>query len=547
VLTVGAVSATSLPTLLAAPEVEAAVLYPMSLSERRDHCVAMRQLAAEYQARQPVGAHPTSGDEELYPNAIANYTKCLPHNALGEVDRTAYESLIFALSYGRPADYDTIKLGGTVKLGNPQAALAYDFEGADSHHLGIPAPPAFNSEQLAGQMAELYWQALTRDVPYSQYGQERLTTAATIDLQRFTEFAEVTPASLFRGPFAGEAEGPYVSQFLWKPFVMGAQPMVQQIRTPVAGDDHLTSYQAWLDNQNGKPPATTSRNDPTLHYIRNARDLAEWVHRDVIYQAFLGAAQILLSYGAPALDKNNPYRTSACQTGFITFGAAHIADLVARVANASLKACWYQKWQVHRFLRPEEFGGRVHNHRIGAASYPIDPRLLSSPALDEVFARYGTYLLPQAYPEGTPPFPAYPSGHATIGGACVTVLKAFFDESFVIPSPVVAGDDGLTLLPWSGSALTVGGELNKLASNIGFGRDAAGIHWRADIVEGIRLGEAVALSILTDLNLCYNESFAGFTLTKFNGETITLADKPTKPPRTLPRSGGPVRRAESSD
>jgi hypothetical protein len=29
--------------------------------------------------------------------------------------------------------------------------------------------------------------------------------------------------------------------------------------------------------------------------------------------------------------------------------------------------------------------------------------------------------------------------------------------------------------------------LNKLAANIGFGRDAAGLHWRSDIIEGLKL------------------------------------------------------------
>ena len=102
------------------------------------------------------------------------------------------------------------------------------------------------------------------------------------------------------------------------------------------------------------------------------------------------------------------------------------------------------------------------------------------------------------------------------------MLKALFNEAFVIPNPVVASDDGLSLLPYSGPPLTVGGELNKLAANVSLGRDAAGVHWRSDGIEGMRLGEAVALSILRDVATLYHEEFTGFTLTRFDGTPITI-------------------------
>lgn len=97
-----------------------------------------------------------------------------------------------------------------------------------------------------------------------------------------------------------------------------------------------------------------------------------------------------------------------------------------------------------------------------------------------------------------------------IAGACVTVLKAFFNESFIIPNPVVASADGLSLALYKGSNLTVGGELNKLAANIALGRNTAGVHWRSDGIEGLKLGEAVAMGILTDLRATYPERFADF-------------------------------------
>jgi hypothetical protein len=105
---------------------------------------------------------------------------------------------------------------------------------------------------------------------------------------------------------------------------------------------------------------------------------------------------------------------------------------VARAANLGLKAAWFRKWAVHRRLRPEAYAGCVHNRKTGAASYPVHTRILNSQAAHETFNRFGSYLLPMAYPEGSPTHPAYPAGHAVIAGACATVLKAFFKESFVI-------------------------------------------------------------------------------------------------------------------
>ncbi len=154
--------------------------------------------------------------------------------------------------------------------------------------------------------------------------------------------------------------------------------------------------------------------------------------------------------------------------------------------------------------------------------YPINQELFDSSVLDEVLTRYGTYLLPMAFPEGSPMHTSYGSGHATVAGACVTILKAWFDESALIVNPVVPNRRGTALVRYEGPPLTVGGELNKLASNISQGRNIAGVHWRTDATESNILGEAVAISILRDQRATYNEPFDGFTFTKFDSTTITV-------------------------
>ena len=164
--------------------------------------------------------------------------------------------------------------------------------------------------------------------------------------------------------------------------------------------------------------------DPTPRYIRNGRDLAEWLHRDFSIQAGVNTALMLLSpaFGPAALDAGNPYLTSLTQGSFVTFGPPHVIDLVARVANAALRAAWYQKWLVHRRVRPEAFGARVHNHVTGVAIAPIHSELLGSEALSAVFSAKGTYLLPMAYAEGCPAHPAYPAGHAAFIGAMALLI-----------------------------------------------------------------------------------------------------------------------------
>ena len=120
--------------------------------------------------------------------------------------------------------------------------------------------------------------------------------------------------------------------------------------------------------------------------------------------------------------------------------------------------------------------------------------------------------------------PAYGAGHATVAGACVTLLKAWFDEAFVLPQAFIANDAGTELLAYSGpdaDKLTVGGELNKLAANISIGRNMGGVHWLTDYEASVRLGEAIAIGLLQEQKATYNED-SSLTLTKFDGSTIVI-------------------------
>jgi len=525
----------------------AAEVGPLDGTERRQRMYEIREAAAAFQRGLPVVAHPDNNDEALYSTKIGNYSKGLPHNSRGEVDPGAYSSLLNALTSGNPADFESIILGcpnaaRQQLLVNPQAGLAFDLEGTDSHQFAILPAPAFASAENAGEMVELYWMAMLRDVPFNEYDESQLTDAASEDLSALSDFrgpkrgGRVRPSTLFRGFTPGDLKGPYISQFLWLGTPFGAEFVERRMRTVLPARDYLADYSEWLEIQNGCAPHRGGQFDPVRRYIRNGRDLAQWVHIDVLFQAYFDAALILLTppdpdddetgggMGCP-LNPGNPYNGSQTQIGFGTFGGPYIATILCEVATRALKAIWFQKWFIHRRIRPEAFGGNIHNHLTRQGSYPIHNDLLNSRVVRRFQRQQNTYLLPQAFPEGSPLHPSYGAGHATVAGACVTILKALFDERFEIPRPVMPTQDGRRLTRYRGpdaDRLTVGGELNKLAANVATGRNFAGIHWRSDYTQSVLLGEAVAISVLRDQRATYKEDFAGFTFTKFDGTSITV-------------------------
>lgn len=493
--------------------------------DRRQVAHDLRVRAAEAARRLPTAPALGNGDETEIPDFAACFTKALPHNARGLVDAGAYRQLLVALESGDPLMFEQVPLGGPARLADPQAAFAYDLIGCDASQLGVTPAPRFSSPEQAGELVELYWQALLRDVGFSEYSSHPLVREACEDLSRLSDFrgpkedAKVTPATLFRGDTAGDLEGPYLSQFLMKPIPYTPMLVEQRMRVAAPGLDYLTGYHEWLAIQNGAL-ADVNRFDSERRFLRTGRDLAIFVHRDFTYQAFLTACLILLKAGTP-VDGGNPYKHSRTQGGFSSFGSPFVLALLATATQLALKACWWGKWAVHRRLRPEEMAGRVDDHLTGRAEYPLHAECLEGAAIERLRAQ-GSFLLPQAYPEGSPIHSSYPSGHAAIAGACATVLKAFFDESYMVPEPVVPAVDGLSLLPWKGAPLSVGDELDKLAANVSIGRNFAGIHWRSDAYAGLRLGEAVAVDLLRERKFLENELFTGFSFRSFDGNRVVI-------------------------
>jgi hypothetical protein len=504
-----------------------------------------------------IGEQPDNGDTARFTDFSCSYSKALLHDGLGVPNAAAMLSLKNALTTGDHSDFADIIVGtpggvGNSKLNGPQVALAFDLQGLDSHATVIPPAPRVDSAQTAAEQVEHYWASLLADVPFTQYSTNALVGQAVTDMNNMSFLSSagnnqfpypVTRQNLFRGQFVpgdGNVRGPYISQFMVQPAFFGSQPLSQQHQTFLPGTNYMTSVDEYQLVQNGGDSGLTVAFDPTFRYLRNGRDLAAYTRVDVLYQGYFVAFLILAGLGA-APNPGNPYIGSLTQKAFATLGGPDAAGTIGEMATRALKASWYHKWIKDLRLRPEEYGALVHARKTGSSPVPqaagvLHSDVLNSAALPLTFANYGTYLLPQAFPEGSPTHPCYPTGHGTVGGACITALKFFFNGSQRIrPLLTAAGrdvfqpsTDGLSLDPYTGAdrdTLDINGELNKLAYNVSFGHGIhAGIHFRSSTYWSILLGEQVALSVLRDRAKSYNEPFT-VNITKFDGTTATITNQ----------------------
>src|SRR5213080_1051284 len=529
-------------------------------ANRTNDCFNYRKSTAQAE-KINVGTQPDNGDTARFTDFSCSYSKALSHDSLGVPNAAAGLSLRNAFATSNAADFANIIVGSpgrgaNSKLNGPQLALAFDLEGLDSHGTVIPPAPSVTSAQTAAEQVEHYWAALLSDVPFTEYATNSLAAQAVADMNNLSFLRSsannqfpypVTPQNLFRGQFVpgdGNVRGPYISQFMIQPTFFGAQPLDQKYQTflPVGGggSDYMTSASEYQMVQNGGDSGRTLAFDPTFRYVRNGRDLAAYTHVDVLYQGYFVTFLVLAGLGA-APNPGNPYIGSLTQKAFATLGGPDAAGTLAEMATRALKAAWFHKWIKDLRMRPEEYGALVHARKTNANPMPqaaaaLHSDVLNSAVLPIINSNYGSYLLPQAFPEGSPTHPCYPTGHGTVGGACITVLKFFFNGSLKI-RPLLAGagrevyepsGDGLSLDTYTGAdrnTLDINGELNKLAYNVSLGHGIhAGIHFRSSTYWSILLGEQVALSVLQDRARSYNEPCT-ISITKFDGTTAIISNQ----------------------
>jgi hypothetical protein len=523
---------------------------------RMNDCFAYRRDAA-IASRVNIGPQAGNGDIARFTDYSGTYSKGLAHDALGIPNAAAMLSLVRAFQTGRQADFANIIVGSpgggrNSRLNGPQGALAFDLEGVDSHATVIPPAPSVASAQTAAELVEHYWAAVLRDVPFSQYASNPLVAQACADMNNLSFVSSpqndqiphtVTPQNLFRGQFTpgdGNVKGPYVSQFMLQPTYYGAQELDQKYRTFLPNQEFMTTPTTYQNVENGGDDEGALQYEATPKYVRNGRDLASYTQVDVLFQGYFTAFLILAGIGAPP-NPGNPYIGSQTQKGFGTLGGPDAAGTLCEMATRALKAAWYHKWIKDLRQRPEEVAALVHARKTDQNPMPQAAAALHSDALNSavlplIHTQYGSYLMPQAFPEGAPTHPCYPTGHGTVGGACITALKFFFNGSQKIRPlltargrEVVESDaTGDNLVAYTGpdrDSMDINGELNKLAWNVTIGHGIhASIHFRSSSYWSILLGEQVALAILRDRAKSYNEPFS-ITITKFDGTPATISNQ----------------------
>ncbi len=121
---------------------------------------------------------------------------------------------------------------------------------------------------------------------------------------------------------------------------------------------------------------------------------------------------------------------------------------------------------------------------------------------DPTFTPHGAPASNSTGPNFTPPFPAYPSGHATFGGAVFQMMRHVFGTDDIAFTFVSDEYNGITvdnegkvreLHPRSFSSLSEAEEQN------GQSRIYLGIHWSFDKTEGIAQGRRVADYVFQNL------------------------------------------------
>jgi membrane-associated phospholipid phosphatase len=419
------------------------------------------------------------------------FTKGLPHNNEGYVDESAMQTLLTALLERNNNLLASVPLGSERRLLNPSGAWALELMGKNNNSLSYSKMLLLSSPELGEQMCELYCMAWARDVPFASYGDSSI-------IQTCCQSLNININNIFRGPLL--FSGPYISQFLYRDY----QGIQQKYQTEPF--DYLKTWKLMIANQSGT--YNVVNNIKTCRYLITGRDLAHYVHNDVPYHTISTTCAVLASLGVP-------WRYQGEETPFLNFGEPDLQAILGLVGRSALSSAWYVKWN-SLFLRPEAFSievDRVFND--GRNRHHISSTLLSNPILKR------TKILSQVYPEGAPLSPSTPSGHATYMGACITVLKFFYQTDYQIPI-YEPSSEGNSLIR-TDQMTTVQEELHKLAFNIGYGRMWAGVNYAMDVISGLKRGQKVALSCLSDFVQRYPEPVT-ITIHQFNGKPITITN-----------------------
>lgn len=472
--------------------------------------------------------HADNGDETRYANKIGTDTKGLQHNDCGEIEPLAWKRHQQAIDKNRLSTSAKPTPGPESVPAVPWDSVNTNLSGALPCQIAVPPPPHLASSERAAEAIELYWQALLRDLPLHEFNancRHPLVLAATSELTALAEYAGprnhagcVTPDLLFRGTARyldtrdpgtpayreivppGVTTGPMLSQFALLSLRHHGNIVQPRGNRPVAGQDFLRNYEEWLAIQNGAAPARTTRCEAEKRFVHTGRDLAELARTG---PGLLTMSALLNTLGGASSHARDGVYLGSHKLASITLAPQvplnHLQSILAQAICQAHRATDWLKWFVHRSLRPEAYGGLLHLHVNRLRDTPLHQDVLKAQAVQHNRWRNGSHLLTSSFPEGAPHNSSYPGSAACTAAVMATLLKCMVDEDALFPNPVQPDpSDPSRLIPYEGTPLTIGGELNKWATNYAQARTWAGVHWRSDGAAALPLAEEIVLRLLRD-------------------------------------------------
>jgi hypothetical protein len=259
---------------------------------------------------------------------------------------------------------------------------------------------------------------------------------------------------------------PPVGDGLWVPttpdYGKAMFPYWGKVRTFAANSGDLTSL-----------PPTAYSTDPNSKYykeneevdlaVRNLTEENHWIAEfwsdDLTGMTFSPPARIFaIANQVISLERMNLEET------------LHLYCVMGIATNDASVACWKSKY-IYNTERPETYIRKY-----------IDPDFKT--ILGEAIGTPGM----------TPSFPGYPSGHSTFAGVSWRILEHFFGANYEFTDQCHYGR-----VEFRGYPRTYQSWL-QMAEENAYSRIPLGVHIRQDCVEGLRLGNAIALRAL-DLEL----------------------------------------------
>lgn len=373
---------------------------------------------------------------------------------------------------------------GPRKIVNPRAGFRRSDTSLDAT---VPPPPADDSRETAGELLEAA--AMQRLIDHDLDSLD-----SHPDAGRIAEILGAFPGILTRPGISGMFRyglgdlGRRTSVLLWKSIPMGwdttsYEPLIRSGR-------YGSTSAAYMALQVGQ---VSEQQQLDLHHQWTGRALASLVHQDQPYLIPLFVACQLLSAGAPLSTR---FPAMIAEAPFVTAGGAlALQCALATVTEQAMRSCWAVKFK-HGRERPERLWregvqGNLHPDFLKIGGWLVE--------------QTGDYL-PMTYAEGSPLHPDYPSGHATIAGACAGILLAWFADGPLPALEITSVHDEIRQMMW---ALAVG-------------RSWAGIHSRSSLLTGLQLGMSHSISFLRNLKARTPEPLGAASFAAFDGTVLTV-------------------------